>query len=110
MNGKRHVERSDSEVETSLYCDYLRCIMTNHYNTVLYIAVTNNLERRIWEHKSLLVPWFTKKYNITKLIYFEESQSRNDAIAGEKQLKGWSRIKKLSLVQNMNTDFTELFF
>ena len=87
---------------------YYVYIMTNYYNTVFYIGVTNNLERRIWEHKSLSIPWFTQKYNITKLIYFEESQSKNDAIAREKQLKWWSRIKKLSLIKSINPDMIEL--
>lgn len=87
---------------------YYVYILTNQYCTVFYIWVTNNLERRMAEHKSLTIPWFTKQYNITKLIYFEESQSRNDAIIREKQLKWWSRIKKINLIKWLNPELKDL--
>ena len=72
---------------------YYVYIMTNHSGT-LYTGVTNNLERRVYEHKRKLVPGFTSKYNITKLVYYEEGNDVNRAIAREKQIKGWLRIKK----------------
>lgn len=88
---------------------YYVYIMSNTYQSVFYIGITNNLERRIAEHKLWNIPWFTKKYNITQLLYFEESQSRNDAIAREKQIKGRSRIKKINLVKSMNPNMSELW-
>jgi predicted GIY-YIG superfamily endonuclease len=87
---------------------YYIYIMSNVYQTVFYIGMTNNLERRIAEHKSWEIHWFTQKYNITKLIYFEEWQSRNDAIAREKQLKWWTREKKSSLIKQMNPTMKDL--
>ena len=66
---------------------YYIYILTNKNNTVLYTGITNNLERRIYEHKSKLIKWFTSKYNLTKLVYFEEYEDVNDAIRREKQLK-----------------------
>lgn len=87
---------------------YYVYIMTNTYQSVFYIGITNNLERRIVEHKSWEIPWFTQKYHITQLLYFEESQSRNDAIAREKQLKWWSRKKKIELIKNNNPTMKDL--
>lgn len=87
---------------------YYVYIMSNIYQTVFYIGVTNNLERRITEHKLWDTPWFTQKYHITELLYFEESQSRNDAIAREKQLKWRSRTKKLSLIKKINPIMKDL--
>jgi putative endonuclease len=67
------------------------------FKRVLYIGVTNDLVRRIAEHKSKLIPGFTSKYNVTSLVYFEEFSSITDAIKREKQLKGWTRAKKITL-------------
>ena len=72
--------------------DYYVYILSNKANTVLYIGVTNNLERRIYEHKNGVLEGFTKKYNVHKLVYFEMCGDIKDAIAREKQLKKWSRI------------------
>jgi len=77
-------------------------VLTNKINTVLYVGVTNDLKRRIYEHKNKLVEGFTKKYNLTKLVYFEEFPSPKDAIAVEKKIKGWSRWKKVQLIQYKN--------
>lgn len=87
---------------------YFVYILTNINNTTLYIGVTNNLERRISEHKSHLIKGFTQKYNLTKLIYFEEYYSVEDAIKREKQLKGWRRSKKLELVYSINPQLNDL--
>ena len=87
---------------------YFVYIMTNKANSVLYIGVTNDLGRRALEHKSESIEGFTKRYHLNKLIYFEEYDDVNDAIAREKQLKGWKRDKKLELVKSKNTDFCDL--
>ncbi len=73
---------------------YFVYILTNNLKTVLYIGVTNDLERRLWEHKNGEVDGFTKKYNVKYLMYFEETGDVESAIRREKQLKGWSRAKK----------------
>jgi putative endonuclease len=75
--------------------------MTNKSGT-LYTGVTNNLERRIFEHKHHLVNGFTQKYKIGRLVYFEETNDINAAISREKQIKGWLRKKKLALIKSMN--------
>jgi len=76
--------------------------MSNSRRTVLYIGVTNNLDRRVAEHKSHMIPGFTDRYNCTDLIYFEDTYSVKDAIAREKQLKRWSRSKKEVLIVAVN--------
>jgi putative endonuclease len=73
-------------------------ILTNASNTVLYVGVTNDLKRRCYEHKQKRIKGFTKKYNIDKLIYFEEFDLIESAIAREKQIKGYSRAKKMHLL------------
>lgn len=75
---------------------------------MLYTGVTNNLERRISEHKNHLIPGYTKKYDITRLVYFEETNDVTSAITREKQIKGWLRIKKISLIESMNPDWRDL--
>lgn len=74
----------------------------------LYIGVTNSLERRMYEHKNKLVEGFTKKYNIDRLLYYEEFLDVNEAISREKVLKGWLRKKKLALVCKKNPKFIDL--
>ncbi len=81
---------------------YYVYILTNKNNTVLYVGVTNNLVRRVWEHKSKLIGGFTKKYNVTKLVYFEKYNDPTSAIVREKQLKAGSRKKKLELINALN--------
>ncbi len=88
------------------YCIY---ILTNKNNTVLYVGVTNNLTRRIWEHKSKLIEGFTKKYNVDKLVYFESFDNPKDAIRREKQLKAGSRKKKVELIEKLNSEWKELY-
>ncbi|MBK6912370.1 MAG: GIY-YIG nuclease family protein [Ignavibacteriales bacterium] len=88
------------------YCIY---ILTNKNNTVLYVGVTNNLTRRIWEHKSKLIEGFTKKYNIDKLVYFESFDNPRDAIKREKQLKAGSRKKKIDLINKINPEWKDLY-
>lgn len=83
-------------------------MLTNEHGNVLYTGVTNNLERRIREHKSGEIEGFTCKYNCTKLVYFEEFNNINDAIAREKQLKNWKRSWKNALVVDMNPEWKDL--
>ena len=87
---------------------YYVYMMTNWSNNVLYIGVTNNLVRRAAEHKSKSVPGFTEKYNVNKLIYFEDYCDVKLAIAREKQLKGWSREKKNKLINEFNKKWLDL--
>lgn len=82
--------------------------MTNKSNTVLYTGVTNNLERRVYEHKNKLTDGFTKKYNINKLVFFETTNDIKSAIAREKQIKGWLRIKKIKLIETANPEWNNL--
>ena len=88
---------------------YYIYIVTNSYSTTLYIGVTSNLIKRIFEHKSKLVDGFTKKYNLIKLIYFEEFNSVLEAIAREKQLKRWHREWKFSLIKELNPNLDDLY-
>jgi len=83
-------------------------IMTNKANTVLYTGVTSGLVGRVWQHKQKLVEGFTKKYNINKLIYYEITESIASAIAREKQIKGWTRAKKIALIETMNPEWRDL--
>lgn len=86
---------------------YYVYILTNHSKT-LYVGVTNNLERRVFEHKAKLVPGFTKKYNLSQLAYFEETDDVGTAIQREKQVKGWLRRKKIALIESMNPEWGDL--
>lgn len=88
---------------------YYVYILTNKNNRVLYIGVTNNLLRRIYEHRSKMIAGFTSKYNLTKLVYFEEFTSPTDAITAEKKIKGWLRIKKIKLIESINPNWQDLF-
>jgi putative endonuclease len=83
--------------------------MTNKYNTVLYTGVTNDIQRRVNEHKQKLVKGFTKKYNIDKLVYFETFEDIRYAIEREKQIKAGSRQKKIDLVNSLNKEWKDLY-
>ena len=83
--------------------------MTNKNNTVLYTGVTNDVVKRVYEHKEKLVKGFTKKYNINKLVYYEMSNDVHVAIAREKQIKGGSRKKKIELNESMNSEGKDLY-
>lgn len=74
----------------------------------LYTGLTNNLERRIWEHQQNLIDGFTKKYNCKKLVYYESTQDINSAINREKQIKGWRRTKKQNLIKTINPTWKDL--
>ncbi len=83
-------------------------LLTNPHNTVLYTGVTSNLHRRIYEHRSKLIPGFTKKYNCIKLVYYEVHEDIESAIAREKQIKAGSREKILTLIKAMNPSWQDL--
>jgi putative endonuclease len=84
-------------------------IMTNPGNTTLYAGVTSDLQARVYEHKERLVPGFTSRYNINKLVYFEELADALSAIAREKQIKGGSRQDKIDLINNINPRWLDLY-
>jgi len=84
-------------------------IMTNYHNTVLYTGVTNNLKRRVLEHKNKINKCFTSRYNIKKLVYFEIYSRPLTAIAREKQIKAGSRRKKILLIQSINPKWHDLY-
>jgi len=81
--------------------------MTNESKT-LYVGVTNNLQRRVYEHKNKMIQGFTSKYNITKVVYFEVFNDIESSIKREKQIKGWLRKKKIDLIESMNPDWNDL--
>ena len=83
--------------------------MTNKNNSVLYTGVTNDLKRRVYEHREKLVEGFTRRYNVTKLVCFETCGDIEVAIAREKQIKGWSRRRKVELIDSMNEDWRDLW-
>jgi putative endonuclease len=87
--------------------EYYVYIMTNKSRT-LYTSVTNNLMRRVYEHKNKLVKGFTSKYNIQLLVYYESTPSVHVALAREKQIKGWLRKKKIALINTMNPRWNDL--
>jgi len=87
---------------------YYVYIMTNPSHTVLYVGVTNNLKRRVHEHKHKLVEGFTSKYNVTYLVYDEETSDVRAAIAREKQIKGWVRARKVALIEASNPAWRDL--
>lgn len=74
----------------------------------LYIGVTNNLQRRVYQHKQKLIPGFTSQYNVTRLVYFEETQDVRAALEREKQLKGWRKSKKIELIKSLNPKWRDL--
>ena len=84
-------------------------IVTNKNNHVLYTGVTSNLLRRITEHKEKTVSGFTSKYNVAKLVYYEEYATMEEAIAREKQIKGGSRQKKIDLIKSKNPEWKDLY-
>jgi putative endonuclease len=87
--------------------NYFVYIMSSASRT-LYVGVTNNLERRVYEHKEKLTDGFTSKYNVTQLVYYEETPDIYAAITREKQIKGWLRAQKVALIESMNPTWTDL--
>lgn len=89
--------------------EYFVYIITNHTNSVFYIGITNNLSRRILEHKSGLSPdSFSKRYKLYKLVWFQQFLTSIEAIENEKKIKGWLRIRKINLISEFNPLFKDL--
>jgi putative endonuclease len=91
----------------ALVREYYVYIMANKART-LYVGVTNNLERRVYEHKGKLVEGFTSKYGLNELVYYASTNDVREAIAREKQIKGWTRAKKVALIEEMNLYWEDL--
>jgi len=87
---------------------YYIYLLTNWNNKVIYVGVTNDLKRRLYEHKNKLISGFTEKYNLSKLVYFEETQDILSAITREKEIKKWRREKKNQLVNKVNPVWEDL--
>jgi putative endonuclease len=87
-----------------VYCVYIMASLSR----TLYVGVTSNLEGRVFQHKQKLVPGFTGRYNINRLVYYACSEVVREAIAREKQLKGWSRAKKVELIEATNPGWDDL--
>ena len=87
---------------------YAVYIMTNYSQTSFYIGITGNLQKRVWEHKNKFVEGFTKRYNIDRLVYYELTDSVENALNREKQLKRWHRDWKINLIKEMNPEFKDL--
>lgn len=83
-------------------------ILTNHKNSVLYTGITNDIYRRTYEHRSKVSNGFAEKYNAYKVVYIEETNSVEDAIAREKQIKGWLRSRKVELIESINPEWKDL--
>jgi putative endonuclease len=88
---------------------YYVYILANSTGTVLYTGVTNDLLRRVYEHKEALTPSFTSKYKLNVLVYFEETDDVSVALGREKQIKGGSRAKKIALIEGMNPEWRDLY-
>lgn len=87
---------------------YYVYILTNKSNNVLYIGITDDIKRRLYEHKNKLNEGFTSRYNVHKLVYLEDTNNVLEAIAREKQLKRWSRAKKIALIESVNKEWKDL--
>lgn len=90
--------------------NYYIYMMANKSNSVLYTGVSNNLERRVSEHKNQQIPGFTQRYNLTKLVYYEHCFDITAVITREKQIKGWVRAKKNALVEGINLEGKDLIY
>ncbi|MFH1867206.1 MAG: GIY-YIG nuclease family protein [Patescibacteria group bacterium] len=88
---------------------YYVYILASRRNGTLYIGVTNNLERRVYEHKHNIIPGFTSKYGVYHLVYYEESSDVQSALKREKQLKKWNRVWKLKLIEQSNPSWRDLY-
>jgi putative endonuclease len=102
-----HCERSEA-ISLIMGHQYYIYILTNSHHTVLYTGVTNDLVRRIHEHRSKATPGFTRRYNLDKLVFYEVTEDVTSAIAREKQIKAGSRQKKVDLITTMNPQWRDL--
>ena len=88
--------------------NYFVYILANQYNGTLYVGMTKNLSKRVYEHKNGLIEGFTKKYNVARLVYYEEYADVNETIAREKRIKGWKRDWKIQLIEKNNPSWDDL--
>jgi putative endonuclease len=102
------VEASTIKEETTAMMAYFVYMMTNYQRTVLYTGITNSLVRRVTQHRGAEASGFTERYNVNTLVYYEQFNDVRDAIAREKQIKGWSRAKKEKLIDAMNPERADL--
>ena len=104
---------SESEGSAGMHFKAMYVYLLASKTRCLYVGVTNDLVRRVWQHRARAVPGFTKKYSVTRLVYYEAFSDPAVAIRREKQLKSWARVKKLALVESMNpawVDYAEDWF
>ncbi|MDD5147476.1 MAG: GIY-YIG nuclease family protein [Candidatus Daviesbacteria bacterium] len=87
---------------------YFVYILTTKNNKMLYVGVTNNLQRRVFEHQQKLISGYTEKYNLNKLVHYQEFSDINEAIIAEKKIKGWLRVKKNQLISSFNPEWKDL--
>ena len=99
---------TDAKVNSTVHTSYYVYILTNWNDKVMYVGMTNHLERRVNEHKHKQVQGFTAKYNVNKLVYYEDTQDVNAALDREKEIKKWRREKKNMLVQEANPTWQDL--
>lgn len=109
MRKANRKSQKDKEIRLYMEHQYYVYILSNINNKILYIGVTNNLLKRVFEHKSKQVYGFTSKYNVHKLVYYEETTEVYGAIKREKQLKGWRREKKVKLIEKINPEWKDLY-
>ena len=109
MSLRGTIATRQSMAEANMPNQYYVYIMTNKSNNVLYTGVTNDLKKRIYEHKEKLIEGFTKRYNLTKLMYFETCGDIQSAISREKQIKAGSRQKKIDLINSINNKWLDLY-
>lgn len=107
--GNLSLRAKRSNLYNKIMKQYYIYIATNNSNSVFYTGVTNSLVKRIYEHKNKLADGFTKKYNVSKLVYYEISNDISEAILREKQIKGGSRKKKFDLIFSLNPGFEDLY-
>jgi len=100
--------QSSETLELQMMKTYYVYILASKRNGTLYVGFTNDLRRRMYEHKNGIIEGFTKKYGVNRLVYFEESAEVNAAIRREKQIKGWRRDKKIALIESTNPDWEDL--
>ena len=106
---KKEGEGRNLHTSSITKCNVYLMMKMNKSNTVIYVGVTSDLERRIYEHEHKFVDGFTKRYNVSKLVYYETFDHIENAILREKQIKGGSRARKLELIKSMNPHFEDLY-
>jgi len=102
------ISSSNLDIAQQVSKQYITYILSNKNNNVLYVGITSNLPRRINDHKQGRASRFTTTYSVSKLVYYEQSESITSAMAREKQLKGWRRSKKIALIESENPTWCEL--